>query len=461
MDFKRNYISAAKNRYDGIIKNFYSPQSPEFDYWPEGCCFDSMIDFLNIAISIPADKYTTNKLVPKLEARDFLEFVAHKYITENAHGAWYDDWGWWGTATAKLYDPTYYELLYGNPEDSTLESDFKDICQQCFNFMKFGKSKLEGQPAYSSVNKHLGALNAYTLVTKMVNNQINPTTDWKAIEKKALPYFKYGCWQGDMRPDQTPVDLPDGRKATNLGPYQDTVINALYFEIIQRVLPGGLSTETDIDNMEAFFHNWMNSPELTEKQKLFNEFSTTSGLIRERVSIFADGKAVHGYKPKLAWTGDQGLMLCALTQRYKSTKSQDPKSKEILATITSIINGVFNYSVGPLGESEELIILPWSNQDAKNKLGDAPGNDPEDYFAGTGVFMRGLLEACSIKEVLDVVKQSDHINKILKDTAEICKTPNSYVDAILGGGDLNISHQIFSPFTELAVLTMAHVIFEA
>jgi hypothetical protein len=42
-----------------------------------------------------------------------------------------------------------------------------------------------------------------------------------------------------------------------------------------------------------------------------------TALIRERVSTFSTGLWDSSYCPKLAWTGDQGLMLAALREAYQ------------------------------------------------------------------------------------------------------------------------------------------------
>ncbi|SBS27353.1 hypothetical protein MSP8887_00620 [Marinomonas spartinae] len=415
-----DYLEQAKTRYMWLKPHYKNQQAL---YWPLGNTLSTMIDFLNLAV--PAGNVTLT------EAQSFLNTAADNY---EKNGAWYDDWGWWGNATAKVFDEGYAHLFDG---DLGLQKKFKSICQYCFDFMKNGDTSLKGPNSQ-------GAPNAYSYVVEKANDPTdqNPST-WVNIKKDAEPVWNTGCWQNYMSPNCNPTDAienHDEHSGAVLGPFQDTVVNALYYILTQRVLAPGYSEKSDIDMMTDYFNKWMgnSTPRLTPQEQIFNNLSSDpkAGLFRERISKFKDGTPVPGYREgNLAWTGDQGLMLSALTLLYKTNQDDDT-----LALIEATIQGVVRHAV-----DANNMILPWSDQSVPAQTGIAPGEDYGDYASGTGVFMRGLLHASSIPEVMTLIRTESMINNSLLVTTNQCLSPGYPYD-----GDT-----IFKHFNELATLTAA------
>jgi|GEM_PF-5150963 len=418
-----DYLKQAKTRYKQLMP-YYNNQKDY--YWPLGNALSTMIDFLNLAV--PTGHVTL------VEAQSFLNTAANNYLKD---GVWYDDWGWWGNATAKVFDEDYANLFVGDLE---LQKKFKNICQFCFNFMKKGDTLLKGPNSQ-------GAPNAYSYVVEKANDQTDPNHSiWVKIKNNAEPVWNTGCWQNYMSPDCNPtgaIENHDEYSGAVLGPFQDTVVNALYYILTQRVLAPGYSEKSDIDMISDYFNKWMgnSTPNLTPQEQIFNNLSPDpeAGLFRERISKFKDGTPVPGYREgNLAWTGDQGLMLSALTLLYKTNQDNDT-----LALIKAIIQGVVRYSV-----DTNSMILPWSDQSvpAPKQPGTAPGEDHGDYASGTGVFMRGLLHASSIPEVMTLIRTELVINNALLATTRLCLSP---------GYPYSGYNNIFKKFNELATLTAA------
>ena len=140
-----HYLAQATTRFNQL-KPYYANQSinsPIYQgnpYWPLGNTLISMIDFLNIAV--PAGNVTLT------EAQSFLNTAADNY---ERNGAWYDDWGWWGNATAKVFDSDYAHLFAG---DSALQENFKNICHDCFHIMKNGDTSLLGPNSKGAPNAY-------------------------------------------------------------------------------------------------------------------------------------------------------------------------------------------------------------------------------------------------------------------------------------------------------------------
>ena len=426
------YLKAAKEQYDLLKSFYYESSSITGAYWQLGTSFDSIIDFLQIAIEVPELDISVN------DARDFLQAAATNYV--HSAGCWYDDFGWWGIAFSKALDP-FYSNLFGSA-DGSLVKEFTNKALQCWDTMKNGKGD----------GFHHGAPNAFKYADKTYFSGV-------------APMFENGVWQYDIfvprRPSDcspsdcnppTPIDVlytPTDTEypAVKLGPYQLTVVNGLYFVLGQRLANAGTITKVsqkEIDDLWGFVYNWCYSDKLTTDQKLFNWFGTTdSGLFHERVSIYANGDAVYtapGISENEAWAGDQGLMLGALVA-YEPHNTTETKEGQDL--INGLTNGTLTKIVGPTKDGVD-VLMPWYPVG-----GDAPGKDTGDYCSGSGVFMRYLLYGYrNNASVQNLVKTTYH--QLIKDTADAC-VANKYITLL----DCAWNSAYFDPFNKLAVLTTA------
>lgn len=426
---------------------YYKKLEPDFQttglngYWVLGCILDSMIDFL-----LEAGR---ENIVPYSKGAEFLNNAAVVYLNAQSQGEWYDDWMWWGNATSKVFDPIYKDLFDANPD---LKHNFTEICIQTFTFVKTGKAPYNPlNPAYA------GTLNAFNYV--MQQAAIDPKY-WREFSKAVEPRWNMGCWQGPMTPENTYNPLQQ-----NLGPFQDSVVNGLFYILTQRTLHSqkNLGTQQEIDEMTAFYNNWMNDPGLPSSMRLFNRVSSKAGLFRERVSVYKNGTDIRGYDENLAWSGDQGLMLSALTNLYFA-QSGSPKQAS-LDTIKAIINGVVGYAIGDINQTYKNVIMPWCHLDLpkSQQPGMAPGGDTGDYFSGTGVFMRGLLESSRIPEVRELIK-SANVQLVLKNTLAALldkdkqgNDTNLYMNFVFAGNPPQPSdpHEWFNDFNKMAALLVA------
>lgn len=441
-------LDEAIAEYNQLKLNYTYPDSG--NYWPLGCILDSIIDTLNITCAKGIMNY--------MDAQTFLESVADSYINNTAQGVWYDDWGWWAIATAKIYDPEYSLLFH----DAALKGKFEQILQETFKFMVTGE--------YDGTLKHIsnpqdykGTMNAYDYVVTMAAH--HPQSDWGIIKNYAGPKWNVGCWQAPMSPSSNPL-------SSDLGPFQDSVINGLFYIAIQRTLnQTGLGTQQQVDDMGLFYQHWMADPSLTSEQKIFMQINEQAGLFRERIGVYANGTVPLAFNPNLAWMGDQGLMLNALTQLYK--RQSGPAQEATLNIIKQVIMGVFSYGVGDLPGMKD-VVFPWVN--VGTPLNEQPGNPPGyiatgpyeghgdygDYFSGVGIFMRGLLEAVSIPEILQMTG-SLQIQSVMSNTVAAMKSGNYMEEFFTRCNQFppNAPLSFFDGFNKMATYTAASVIINA
>ncbi len=382
-------------------------------YWRLGCVFNSMIDFLNLAV--PAN------IVSLSEAQAFLCNATQYYLDNHFEGGWYDDWSWWCTATAKIFDTKKYGTLFGTEEEyRDLHTNFKRIYTETFNFVTTGQAPSGQSPDYMT-----GTFEAYNYVIDQAKNKKiskSAQNDWKDLRDHYGPVWNLGCWDGPIVPGKSD---PRSMQAPGI---QDTLMSALVYIFTLRTL--GNEDETTkqlpghIDSVEKFFQHWMSSsppPDESQmkwdQQKIFNWLIVDeAGLFRERVGRFNDPNSrVLAFDSTLAWAGDQGLMLEALTLLHKSQREQTLfDGKDPLKIIEAVVNGIFNHSLVNYRGYPNVIMSWWHIDDKEIEVGFAPANNNSgDFYSGTGVLMRGLLEAMSI---------SDKVKKTVKDNIKVLQS---------------------------------------
>ncbi len=520
------YLKNAHDHYKNLIPYFYlDPNNPNnhhkytnYQYWGTGCVLSGMIDFLKLAVK--AGKVDIS------EAQNFLCKAADGFLDEknpdeknrnSNKGWWYDDWAWWCIATAKVFDPNYSELF--DPPDrkpvdcnEDLCKKFIDICTNTFNIVMYGvNGSTDIKPNQSISSKYYqyftGTMDAYNDVREQAKREMSSQStqdDWNKLRDDCRPVWNLGCWDGPMRPGHDPIITMDPRLVQAPG-IQDTLMSALVYIFTQRILLNEDEEERTENNkfwtykelrctvscITEFFQNWMgsspDSDELWSQHKIFNELTDNSdgpGLFRERVGRFKNlNTEVLAFHPELAWAGDQGLMLQALTLLYNSPKNSGTlfDGKSPLEIMEAVINGVFGHGLATI-DTHNDVIMPWCHvgSDPKEQPGLAPTydkklydkkvqyakshdlpippkGDPNDFFSGTGVFMTGLLEAMNIfkdKEGNDIIKSivNENIN-VLQSTIAALKDNEYTVRAGVNLGNPTVS--MFNEYNKMATYLVA------
>jgi hypothetical protein len=367
-DAKRVYL---------LLKKYFGDSE---NYWQLGCCFDTMTDFLRILGP------ETDPEMPKL--------ALTKY--HQTSGAWYDDYAWWAIASAKAYDPAFGAIF------RDFAQSFMGIAQGCWAVLDQGTGD--------------GVHNGASLVFENRDNQSFFTEPPVVPEYWVTPRFDtgagsglHGVWQKDIfangryAPNWTGPSEYDPNPSkpsvnTKLGPYQNTVVNALYYlttvrlEQARRIHPHMPSVAQNMIDEHGFLWTWMGlnpAYPLPQGLTLLNgEFNDQTYVVLERVSTYAmfNGSYpnVENWDARTSWAGDQGLMINALAG-YMQLRPGDPVIPQLLR---SLLLGYARHEVDGTGMPQPYYPI------TGNKLAEW---DFADYASGTGVFMRGVLQAARIR----------------------------------------------------------------
>ena len=351
--------------------------------WQVGNVFDTLTDFV---FYFPDAEPTPGAVV---------QAAYERWGKIQGSMCWYDDYGWWGIASAKAFDDKYANI-FGPYRD-----EFQQIATDCWKTMHTGKPN----KPYS----YKGGPNVW--------ENRDPPDYFTSPAGWAVPRFPGGVWQYDMfenerkdPPDCSPPSSnPSNPKTCLLGPFQNTVMNGLYLVLALRLAQQGLvdgTVEAAKDEM-SFLNGWFN---LQGDESLLQRFKhpDKSTLVRERVATYAsqDGNKtyppVEGYEAGGQWCGDQGLILGGMVD-YLTIVPTDPLAENRAVSIT---RGVIFHMVDDLG------VMPFS-------AGFNDQGDPDDYSCGSGVFWRYLLHAFSQNadlrtDVLNFVTGAPDTNAVYK-----------------------------------------------
>ncbi len=372
----RDIVDGAQDAYANL-KDYFTKSD---NYWQLGNAFDTMTDYLLVAGPAHAD--------PELP-----KFVQEKFLNPHvqSYAGWYDDYAWWAIASAKAYDKRF-EPIFGS-----YAAPFAGIAQSLWTILDQGKGD----------GVHLGAPQVFT-------NRDNETM---FIDPPAVPSYwaaprldggrgsgLHGVWQYDMfankREAPNWIGPREGNAATNpslpasywLGPYQLTVVNALYLLLAVRleqasrdnpaVPPATLQLEDEYGFLWAWFGYDPNNP-ISGQDSLLEQFSLPGTLVRERVSTYAflNGKfpQVENWDLETSWGGDQGMILNALTGYLRL----HPGNTVLASLIQLLVRGYLTHMTDSAGVPQPF--YPFTGNKLEGDLG--------DYKSGIGVFMRGLLQA--------------------------------------------------------------------
>ncbi len=413
------------------------------EFWKIGNCFDTMTDY--------------RRQVGSADLA-MLAMIRSRYAaTVNTSAAcWYDDFCWWAIASAKAYDPPYRAIFAGQ------DLFFQQLATD--NWQKVDTGKAD--------SVHLGAPQAFTNKDNLTffNPKPQPKVYW------VTPRFDngrhsglHGVWQYDIFSNERdrqhnwsgPAECngdtnPSWPEHSWLGPFQLTLVNALYFLMAQRV-PG---VTYQLADSYGFLRAWLGYDPVNVPGKdhdgldlslviMLEEEGKTIALPRERVSTYArnpdkpephddypkvenwtDGVA--GDSPDRSWAGDIGLLLIGLVG-YRKDHPEDPMCNGL---IQPLILGYLSHLVSdgaPLGY--------WP-------VGDPLfGSDEGDYKSGIGVFMRCVLQAFWSGDDLVVPLVTDKGGPFQQFLSSAVKWAERLLDR--PGADL------FDLFNVLATLTLA------
>lgn len=370
-DAKRVYL---------LLKNRFKVSD---NYWQLGNCFDTMTDCLRILGP------ETDPEMPKLALTKYNETA----------GAWYDDYAWWAIASAKAYDPDFAGIFHGDFAES-----FTGIAQGCWAVLDQGKGDGVHNGA-SLVFENRDNQSFFTDPPRIPDYWVTPRVDTGANSGI------HGVWQKDIfanariPPNWTgpveygpnpsrPIQRTPQNEGVVLGPYQNTVVNALYFlttvrleqaRLIHKTIP---SVAYPMEDEYGFLWTWMgynpNWPSLGNGTLLNQEFNDGTAVVRERVSTYALRNGIYppveNWDARTSWGGDQGLMINALSGYLRLR----PGNTVIPGLLRSLLLGYARHEVDPNGVPQPYYPI------TGNKLADW---DLPDYKCGAGVFMRAVLQA--------------------------------------------------------------------
>jgi len=406
------YEKQAATAFSNLLKTFKGWGNG----WQVGNVFDTLTDYVR---RYPKAEPTPGAVVAAARER---------WANSGLQGSmcWYDDWGWWGIASVKAYYYDYRDIF------GTYWLEFQDLANSCWNVMYAGKPdkktyKYKGGPNVWD-NRDDGSMPGY----------FTSSAGW------AVPRFPGGVWQYDMFHDTRPEppecapgsSNPSDPKKCRLGPFQNTVMNGLYFVLAVRLVleSTGSGAPDAIKNELVFLNTWFKQ---AGDESLLQSFSDGSMLVRERVATYASadgGKtfpAVEGYTAKGQWGGDQGLILGGLLDYLQLV----PSAPLVQSQAVAIARGVLLHMTDANG-----IMKPFSD-------GFDDQGDYDDYSCGSGVFWRYLLRGFNHntalrKEMLDLIAKHPETNPIYKSA----ENPYAYAPA---------NHELFKEFNALSVLLTA------
>lgn len=329
----KTYSKAAFNRFEEVW-NFN-------DFWKRGNTFDACLTFVDAVVTRWPNDPEVKRMQEKV--KDMLEENLVFFNKFDPGDLWADDFGWWG-------------LMALNARK---------------HLLKMGETEL--------------AAKYYKLSTELCWEYKKKTAYDHLPDAKPVPH---GCRNGDAN------GISKGVK--------NTVTNVLLFLLSSRIYR--LTLSENIEDNEKYldmayrqwlwFEKWF---DLQEYEYLKN-ISPSAALVQERPMAFFDGS---GYQEKIhppwaegwVWTGDQGMLVGALTDMlaikeeltsWIKTNNINPDfnadtfEKTLRQRIKQIGLGV---KMALVGNTDHII----REAPCLSSFGPVHGND---YLAGRGIMMR-------------------------------------------------------------------------
>jgi len=315
-DLKSQAI-AAFNRYMDVW---------EFeDYWTRSNTFEAAIQFVTAARNRWPQDARVLESVRQIDKVIFGNITYFQKTLKNIDGIWADDFGWCGNASLSA---RRYILDFPDTEQIVKGAGaYLEIADQCW--------------------------------TNMVDVGYDATSTARPVP--------HGC--------------SNNAKGSGHAPMKNTVTNAVFFLLSSRLYT--TTSKLEGFNPAAYLakskaqYDWFNAW-FDPKYGYLRRPSTpnlTMRLIEERPIAPPDYENKDMWQPGLVWTGDQGLMLAALTEYATIDPNSAPYILNIIGEVASGIAGM-------------LI-------DADRVLQEGPFNsffngDAKDYVCGRGVLLRHL-----------------------------------------------------------------------
>ena len=348
-------MSSDSDRYRAAALQGFLLLKPIFarngNFWRLGNSFDTIIDFFGF--------------VDSGEAKAFAGCALDRY--ETTGGDWFDDFGWWGIAALKA---SQRPNLFPGFADR-----FKDIAASAWRTMADNAPKV-----------------------------------WaKADQEKYADYaprFEGGVWNAHWTDDCNPID-----PCNDLQGIQNTVTNGLFLILAARLgCIGRADCQQAANRQYAFLRQWFEVKAPAERLLAPCPDSGDGAFVRERVSVYASGAPTHAYRPSLAWSGDQGLILGGLIDRM----ILEPRAYAETAPLArTILRGARATLVDADG-----ILQAWQERDGRG----APGGDVDDYMTGPSVFMRTLLYAYRANPDLKTfLQQAGYLDVVRANAEKACE----------------------------------------
>jgi hypothetical protein len=327
---KADLTTAANATYSKLKDVFQQDRN----YWRLAQTFDTIVDYFIV----------TNATA---EAAAFAQVAFDRYAASK--GSWYDDYAWWAVANLKAAE---HPELFGDATAAFFRNSL--ACWQ----------RMAPSPAV------------------WAQVQANPKL---APLKPAVPG---GVWNHGYDTADDGAYNPLNPNGDILGGYQNTVTNGLRLVLTARLArhagdaagPYRDAMESEFQFLQAWFT--MARPGF---EPLLNVFDKDKAVVRERISAYDSGLQLHGYRSRLAWAGDQGLIIGGLAERMALVGKADPTYPAMLAVVRQILAGVPDYL------AVDGLLLPWWPDPSPGFSTKKPGGDPEDYRTGIAVYMRYLL----------------------------------------------------------------------
>lgn len=324
------------------------------DFWKRGNTFDACLVFTDAFL-----QQWPSEPEAKVMQQSVKEMLEKNYLFFNRFdpgGLWADDFGWWG-------------LMALNARK---------------HLLKMGEEKL--------AQKYL-ELSIDLCWEYKKNTAYDHTSDAQPVP--------HGCRNGDANGQSQGV--------------KNTVTNVLLFLLSSRIYR--LSIEENMPNSEEYldlawrqlrwFEQWFG----LKKYEYLKLISPAGGLVQERPMAFFEGsdytdKTHPTWCKGWVWTGDQGMLLQALTDMlavsdeiddWLSTKEMDPEfdkkkfENQIREYIQTIGRGI---KTALVGKTDNIF------REAPFKCSFGPEHG-RDYLAGRGILMR-YLGNNEVKELLEV-----------------------------------------------------------
>ena len=420
---KDDFKAGAKAVYEALTSrtnpdySIYGSAQP--NYWRIGNVVDTIFDYLQMAVNSPSgDPCHLTFQQAQDQTTSIWDYYQTKLKTNN-DACWYDDYCWWAISFAKAYE-TDYETVF----TSIVRDAMQGEAVRLWDFINDG----------DLIQKKYGSPNVWQNCDQSVFASVKPL-------------FENGLWQCDIFAEPrvpwcnpvnpaTPIDLTLPGKgvvynAATLGPYQNAVMNGLYFLLATRLASYGVIAMEIPDKVYGFLENWFSFPD-PEKRLLHNFDSTTNALVRERVGLYEGGNPVNYYTPDSSWAGDQGLFIGGLVTydklRDQSAATFNPPYRQIASGVASKMN---NMNVTESNGNVLPTIAYWyafDNSLDPDKIPIPFNGDAGDYICGLGVCMRNLYFA--YKNSVDV--------KIIMD--------EKYTAAMTNAAKAGLNYQTSFPF---------------